>query len=177
MTIAINAHPGFDDRASMGRRGLDVTPRDVGTLLLSQLGSLEGLARGVGVRIKNVKPHGALYHQVMSDIALSQSVVAVAMLFGYGVVGLPGSELEAAAARIGVEFIAEGFIDRRYRSDGTLVPRDEPNAIVTDAEEALRQVAWLIQQGRVRTLCVHGDTPRALELAKRVRDFLNQAEA
>ena len=175
--VAINAHPGFDDRESMGRRSLDVTPRDVGTLLLSQLGSLEGLARGVGVRITNVKPHGALYHQVMTDSALSTSVVAVAMLFGYGVVGLPGSKLEVAASRIGVEFVAEGFIDRRYRSDGTLVPRSEANAIVTDADEAYQQVKQLIEQGRVQTLCVHGDTPNALELAKRVRECLASQES
>ena len=170
--VAVGAHPGYPDRDHFGRRELDLTPVQVGTLCLYQVGGTEALARAVGVRVRYVKPHGALYNQACRDEAPARSVAAVAMLSGLTLVGLPESRLAGAAARVNVPFVAEGFADRRYRPDGSLVPRTEPDAFVHDPAEAVDQVAWLVREKGVRTVCVHGDNPKAVAFAAAVREAL-----
>jgi|SRR5579883_2094280 len=170
--VAVGAHPGYPDREHFGRRDHDLTDRQLGTLLFYQLGALQGLARAAGVPVRYVKPHGALYNQACRDARVAKPVAAAAFLSGLAVVGLPGSELEAAARVVGVRFVAEGFADRRYRPDGSLVPRSDPGAFVDDPGEAVAQVEWLIREKGVRTVCVHGDNPEAVAFVGAVRDVL-----
>ena len=167
--VAVGAHPGYPDRVNFGRVEHIVDARQVGTLCCYQVGALLGLARAVGVPVRFVKLHGALYHQACRDPDLAGPVVAVALLHGLAVVGLPGSALEAVAARANVPFIAEGFADRRYRPDGTLVPRTESDAFVHDPAEAVAQIDRLVRDHGVRTVCVHGDGPTAVAFTTAVR--------
>jgi UPF0271 protein len=170
--VAVGAHPGYPDREHFGRRELSLSPHEVGTLCLYQVGGLEALARVAPVRVAYLKPHGALYNQACRDPELARAVAAVALLSGLTLVGLPGSELERAAGRISLPFVAEGFADRRYRPDGSLVPRTEPDAFAHDPQEAVEQVGRLIRERGVRTVCVHGDNPEAVAFTRAVREAL-----
>ena len=172
--VVVGAHPGYADRANFGRCEQVLTDRQVATLVIHQLGALVGLSRICRSYLRYVKPHGALYHQATREAGYAKPVVAAAFLYGLSVVGLPGSELERAAGAVGVPFVAEGFADRRYRADGTLVPRTESDAMIEDPKEAVDQVEWLVRDRGVRTICVHGDTPGAVEFAKRVRERLTE---
>ncbi|MCS7020307.1 MAG: LamB/YcsF family protein [Gemmataceae bacterium] len=169
--IVIGAHPGFADREHSGRRELAVTPDDVRYLTAYQLGALQALAEALGCSLRYVKPHGALYHQLCRNRSLAEAFVAVVERWHWPVVGLPDSQLEWAC-RGRVPFVREGFADRRYRPDGTLVPRTEPHALLHDPQEAFGQAQRLIQQSNIRTLCIHGDTPGAVDLARQLRNLL-----
>lgn len=169
--VAVGAHPGYDDRANFGRRDQALTGPQLGSLLAYQIGAVQAVARLVGVGVRYVKPHGALYTQACRDEHYAVPVMGVALLHGLTVVGLPGSVLEGVC-RGKVPFVAEGFADRRYRPDGSLVPRTDPGAFVHDAEEAAAQVERLIRDRGVRTVCVHGDNPEAVAFARAVRETL-----
>lgn len=167
--VVVGAHPGFADRANFGRVEQPVSPDDVFALVVYQLGALNALANGV----KYVKPHGALYHQTNRDAALAGALIEAAGRFGdMPIVGLPNSALETACRSRGRAFVREGYADRRYRPDGTLVPRSEPDAFVHDPVEAVEQVERLIREHAVRTVCVHGDNPEAVAFARVVRAAL-----
>lgn len=172
--VHIGAHPGYPDRDHFGRRELERDSDHLFAELTYQIGALMGLAQTVGGTVGYVKPHGALYNQACRDIRYAVPIVAVAKHFGLGVVGLPNSEL-ARACEGQCEFFPEGFADRRYRDDGSLVPRSEPNAFVTDPDEALQQVERLITLQRIRTICVHGDNPRAIDFVRLLREALTRA--
>jgi UPF0271 protein len=168
--VQVGAHPSFADREEFGRRELVRSEEQVFEECVYQIGALVGLARAVGVPLRYVKPHGALYNMACRDVAYARPVIAAVEVFGLAVMGLPGSRLETlSAARC--PFIAEGFADRRYRSDGSLVPRSEPDAYVQEPVEAVHQAIALIQRG-LRTLCVHGDNPKALEFVRELRAAL-----
>ncbi len=171
--VAVGAHPSFPDREHFGReemlRGEDEIFQDC----VYQVGALAGLARAAGLELRHVKPHGALYNMACRDDAVARPVVAAAELFGLHLFGLPGSRLEALAAGR-CPFVAEGFADRRYLPDGSLVPRSRPDAFVEDADEAVRQALRLIEGRGVRTLCVHGDNPKAVEFVHRLREALRR---
>jgi 5-oxoprolinase (ATP-hydrolysing) subunit A len=169
--VAIGAHPGHPDREHFGRRELDRSPDEVFDDCVYQSGALLGLAAAAGYRVTYVKPHGGLYHQACREDRYAEVVVRAAELFRLGVVGLPGSRLEMHS-RDRCPFFGEGFADRRYRADGSLVPRDQPDAFVEDPQEAVAQVERLLADGGVRTLCVHGDNPRALEFVRQLRQGL-----
>jgi UPF0271 protein len=151
-SVAVGAHPGYDDREGFGRRPMQLSAADIKDLVLYQLGALDAIARSEGAIVRHVKPHGALYNQAETDDAL-------------------------AAAIIGA--------DRRYRADGTLMPRSEPGAVLTDPEEVARQVRSLVTRGEVvagdgshlpvafETLCLHGDTPGSAALGARIRRELH----
>jgi UPF0271 protein len=171
--VQAGAHPGYADREHLGRRELQRTEEQVFEECVYQVGALAGLARAEGVTLRYLKPHGALYNQACRDDAYARPVVAAASLFGLAVMGLPGSRLAAAAAGR-CAFVAEGFADRRYRSDGSLVPRSEADAFVADPDEAIRQAQWLLSSRGVRTLCVHGDNPHALEFVRELRAALTR---
>jgi len=171
--VAVGAHPGFADREHFGRRELTVNAVEVFVLCTHQLGGMIALAKATGKPVQYLKPHGALYNQAMRDPKIASGLFDAAGEFGeLAIVGLPGSEVEKYAARYGGTFIPEGFADRRYRPDGSLVPRGEPDAMIHDPKEAVEQVEWLIGQQQVRTICVHGDTPGAVEFVTAVRGFL-----
>jgi UPF0271 protein len=169
--VQAGAHPGFPDREGFGRRELVLDERQVFEDCVYQIGALAGLAKAVGLPLRYVKPHGALYNMACRDDAYARPVVAAAELFGLALMGLPASRMEAISGGR-VAFIAEGFADRRYLPDGSLVPRARPDAFVEAPDEAVRQAEWLLREKGVRTLCVHGDNPQAVAFARALREEL-----
>lgn len=169
---AVGAHPSFDDREHFGRREFAEPPTHLAALLAFQVGAVLGVARLAGVPVTYVKPHGALYNQACRDERFARPVAAVALVNGLAVVGLPESILAKVCAELGVRFVPEGFADRRYRADGSLVPRSEPDALLHDPIEALDQIDRLVRERGVRSVCVHGDSPGAVAFAKAIRTGL-----
>ncbi len=169
--VQVGAHPGFPDREGFGRRELARTAEQIFEDCVYQIGALAGMAKAVGLPLCYVKPHGALYNMACRDDRYGRPLVEAAVLFGLPLLALPGSRLqELSGSRVG--FIAEGFADRRYQPDGSLVPRSRPDAFVEDPQEAVRQAGWLVRERGVRSLCVHGDNPHALEFVRVVRAAL-----
>jgi UPF0271 protein len=171
--VQAGAHPGYADREHFGRRELVRSESDIYQECVYQVGALLGLARAVGVAVRYLKPHGALYNQAGRDDAYARPVVAAAELFGLTLLGLPQSRLQAVAAGR-CPFVAEGFADRRYLPDGSLVPRSRPDAFVENPAEAVRQVLWLLRERGVRSICVHGDNPQALAFVRELRETLTR---
>ena len=169
--VPAGAHPGFPDREHFGRRDLAQSEQQVFQETVYQVGALVGLARAAGIVLHHLKPHGALYNQACQDDAYARTIVEAAVLFGLPLMGLPGSRLQALAAGR-CRFVAEGFVDRRYQADGSLVPRSDPRPFVENTEEAVEQVEKLIRERGVQTICVHGDNPRALDFVRELRNAL-----
>ncbi len=175
--VAIGAQVGYRDLAGFGRRFIDVPPDELAADVLYQLGALDGIARAAGGGVAYLKPHGALYHAVTRHEGQARAVVEAVLAYGgLPVLGLPGSLLLAIAAGADLPTIAEGFADRAYLPDGSLVPRGEPGAVITDPAAAAAQAVRLAAAGEVRSLCVHGDSPGAPEIAAAVRAALADAE-
>jgi 5-oxoprolinase (ATP-hydrolysing) subunit A len=172
--VCIGAHPGYPDRPGFGRREQILTTLEVMNLISSQTAELMRLAAEVDARVLYLKPHGALYNQAQRDRDVAGGVVRAARSFGFPLLGLPGSLLETEARNHGVVYVAEGFPDRRYRADGSLSPRSEPGAILHEQHEIEEQVVRLVREGRVATLCIHGDEPGAVDNAALVRLVLKQ---
>jgi UPF0271 protein len=170
--VVAGAHPGYEDPEHFGRRELDLTEDQVYFLCLYQAGGLMALARDLDLTIRYLKPHGALYNQACTDEHYARAVAEAAQTLGLPLLGLPGTQLESLA-HLRCRFVPEGFADRRYRPDGTLVPRSQPDAMITDPEEAVRQAEKLVAQG-VRSLCVHGDNPDALAFVRGLREQLQR---
>ena len=185
--VAVGAHPGYDDREGFGRRPMQLAAAEINDLLLYQLGALDAIARAEGAVLRHVKPHGALYNQAETVGALAVAIIAAVRVFdpNLRLVGRAGSAMARAAEAVGHPFTPEAFADRRYRADGSLLPRSEPSAVLTDPEEVARQVHSLVTDGEVRasdgsrvpvsfeTLCLHGDTPGSALLAARIRRELS----
>ena len=186
---AVGAHPGFPDLVGFGRREMKATPRDVEDLVAYQIGALAGIAAAQGVRLRHVKPHGALYNMAARDMDLADAIArAIATVdSSLKLFGLPGSQSLEAAQRRHVQAVSEAFADRAYRRDGSLVPRHEPGAVIHDeaivvsrAVSIARDRTVIAADGTpvpldVQTICVHGDTPGAAVLASRIRQALNDA--
>ena len=176
--VVIGAQVGYRDLAGFGRRFVDVAPADLAADVLFQLGALDALARVEGGRVAYLKPHGALYNAVVTHEAQARAVVDAVVAFNAAqeaalpVLGLPGSALLALAAEAGLRTVREGFADRAYRSDGTLVPRTEAGAVLTAPGEVAAQAVRLATRGGVDSVCVHGDSPDAVTLAVAARDAL-----
>ncbi len=172
--VAIGAHPGLPDRIGFGRREMAVSPQDARDYVLYQIGSLQALVIAEGGRLRHVKLHGALYHMASNDEQMASSIVEALSLLepNLRIYGLAGSRLHAAALSRRIEFIPEGFADRTYLPDGNLVPRNQPGAVLEDAASIVRQALRLVEDGRVQTICVHGDTPQAAEHAKLISQGL-----
>jgi len=171
--VEAGAHPSFPDREHFGRRELARTEPEILADCVYQIGALLGLARQVGTTIRHIKPHGALYNMACRDDAYARPLVAAAELFQLPLVGLPGSRLDALSTGR-CRLVAEGFADRRYLPDGSLVPRSRADAFVEDPAEAVRQVDWLVQQRGVQTICVHGDNPKAIAFVRELREALTR---
>lgn len=162
----VGAHPSYPDRAGFGRVRMDLPPSALRASVREQCARL-----APRVRVHHVKAHGALYHAADADPVLAAAVLDGALDAlgpGFRVLGPPAGALRAAARERGLPFLVEGFADRGLRPDGTLVPRGEPGALLTDPAAAARQARTL----RVDTVCVHGDTPGALAIARAVRAAL-----
>ena len=164
--VRVGAHPSFPDRESFGRRELTRSAADVFADCVAQAGALMALADTLDVQLTHLKPHGALYNQACRDDAYARPVAAAAAACGLRLLGLPNSRLAHYAD---TPYIAEGFADRRYRADGSLVPRSEPEAFIHDVETAVAQVEWLARERGVRSVCVHGDGPHALAFVRALR--------
>jgi len=167
------AHPSFPDREGFGRRELAMAPQALLASVAEQCRALASVARALALPLPFVKPHGALYHAANRERALAEAVLWGAIdALGHDltVLGPPTGMLRDLAAELGLGFAREGFADRALRSDGSLVPRGEPGAMLVDPWEAAAQARRLAPS--VGTLCVHGDTPGALAIARAVRDAL-----
>jgi UPF0271 protein len=169
--VAIGAHVSYPDLAGFGRRFIDMKPDELADAVIYQLGALDGCARTAGSAITYVKPHGALYNAIVRHEAQAQAVAGAIRVFDatLPLLGLPGtnSAIEHAAAEHGLKFCFEGFADRGYTADGTLIPRGQPGALLTDGESAANQAIDLANRG-IASICLHSDTPGAAELAPAV---------
>jgi 5-oxoprolinase (ATP-hydrolysing) subunit A len=172
--VAVGAHVAYRDLAGFGRRAVAVEPDELAAEVLYQLGALDACCRAAGTRVRYVKPHGALYNAAAADADVAAAVVEGVRAFAaLPVLGLPGSKLLEAAAAAGLAAVEEGFPDRAYAPDGTLVPRGRPGATIEDPGEiAARCVAMA---ARVRSVCVHGDSPGAVRAARAARAALDAA--
>jgi UPF0271 protein len=187
--VAVGAQVSYRDLAGFGRRAMEVPADELRDEILYQIGALEAFCRAAGDRLRYVKPHGALYNRCATDPVQAGAVVGAVVDHGAGlpILALPGSALLEAAAAAGLATVAEGFADRAYEPDGTLVPRSQPGAVLTAPDEVVARALALatgqpiVAAGgervsiRARSLCVHGDTPGAVALAAAVRRALEEA--
>jgi 5-oxoprolinase (ATP-hydrolysing) subunit A len=180
--VAIGAHPGWKDIEGFGRREMMLPLEEVEGLILYQIGALYAIAKTEGIELQHVKLHGALYNQAAQDRALADAVARAVKRFSgeLVLVGLAGSGLIEAGIEVGLHVANEGFPDRNYNSDGTLVSRKKSNAIIEMPEEVAAHALQLIEDGilfegkrvQVDTLCLHGDHPHVVENAKLIHDNL-----
>lgn len=184
--LAIGAHPGLPDLVGFGRRALHVTPEQAYADVVYQVGALNGVLAVLGARLHHVKLHGAFSTHVSEDPAVAEGVLRAVRDIdpALPLVVMPGSQLARAAVEAGHPSVAEGFPERGYAPSGLLAPRGTPGAVITDAGEAARRAVRMAVEGRVeavdgstiafrpRTLCIHGDNPRAAEIAAAVRAAL-----
>ena len=184
--VAIGAHPGYPDLQGFGRRAMALSPSDLSAVILYQISALAGFAQVEGTRLTHVKPHGALYNTAIRDKDTAEAIVRAVQSFDPSlvVVTLPGSILYLTAVEQNLRVAAEGFADRAYQADGSLLPRGQSGAVIHDPDlVAKRAVRMVTQQSirsitgedieiRIDTLCVHGDTPGAAEIALSVREAM-----
>jgi UPF0271 protein len=172
--VRIGAHPSYPDRANFGRVEMDLTASQIEAAVRSQIQRLERVVTGLGARIVHVKPHGALYNVAARDPEVARAIGrAVAAWNPEAVVfGLAGSPALEIWRELGLRVAAEAFADRRYEPDGSLRNRKFPDALITDPDEAARQAARFASAGRAETICVHSDTPHALQILKACREAL-----
>jgi 5-oxoprolinase (ATP-hydrolysing) subunit A len=170
--VRVGAHLAFPDREHFGRRELPRSGEEVFADCVAQIGALQGLARSEGVAVAYVKPHGALYNMACRDAAYARPVVWAARVFALPVMGLPLSVLETETLAAGLNYLKEGFADRRYQPDGSLVPRTQANAMIDNPDEAARQVKWLLTSRGVQSVCVHGDRPGVVPFTQRLTELL-----
>lgn len=188
--VACGAHPGFADLAGFGRREIPISPAEATDLVLWQIGALEAIARSEGVTLRHVKPHGALYNMAARDAKLAAAIAAAVAAFDRSLLlfGLAGSGMLQAGRTAGLTVAAEGFADRAYEPDGSLTPRRVEGAVIHDTADVVARAVRMVRDGRVvarngaeiplkvDTICVHGDTPGAAQLARALRAGLEEAK-
>jgi UPF0271 protein len=187
--VAVGAHPALPDLVGFGRRAMAVSPSEVEDLVLYQVGALAAIAAAEGVRLRHVKPHGALYNMAVGDGSLAAAIAGAVAAVDRTLIlfALPGSELHRAGAAAGLSVAREGFADRSYEPDGSLTPRSRPGSVIHDASAVVGRAVRMVKDGLVRaangtdipmridTICTHGDTPGAHELVRRLRAGLDAA--
>lgn len=185
----VGAQVSYPDRAGFGRRFMDLSPADLAADVVYQTGALRAIAATAGTSVTYVKPHGALYNSIVSHEAQADAVVAAVLDYDptLALMGLPGSQVLRRAEHAGLATITEAFADRAYRPDGSLVPRSEPGSVLHDSDDIAERVLELVLHNRIRavdgsvievraqSVCLHGDTPGAVEHARRVRHALTRA--
>ena len=183
---AIGAHPGFPDLMGFGRRQMVVTPEEAGAYVKYQVGALMAFAKGHGLRLQHVKPHGALYNMAAKDEKLAEGICKAIYSIDPELIfmGLAGSVMLEAAERIGLKTASEVFADRAYNDDGSLVARSKPGAVIHDPESAVARAVKMAKGGKVisingkeidiraDSICVHGDNPKAIETVIKLRNAL-----
>lgn len=183
--VAVGAHPGWKDKEGFGRREMSLSSNDVEELVKYQIDALNAIAQAEGLELRHVKPHGALYNQAANDKVLANAIAHAVRRFSRDLilVGLAGSVLIEAGVEVGLRVAHEGFPDRNYNSDGTLLSRKQANALIESPNDVAIHAVKLVQEGvnfdgrrvRVDTLCLHGDHPYAAENAKVIRDRLKES--
>ncbi|MCI2869220.1 5-oxoprolinase subunit PxpA [Staphylococcus hominis] len=186
--VSIGAHPGLPDLKGFGRRKMDINLTEVYNLIVYQLGALEGFCKVHQTRINHVKPHGALYNMGAKNKDIAKAIAKAIYDFDSAImlVGLSNSLLISEAKEIGLKTASEVFADRRYEDNGQLVNRKESDAVITDTDEALKQVLKMVTENKVisrngkeidletDTICVHGDGKHALEFVEQIRKKLTK---
>ncbi|MCA1659134.1 MAG: LamB/YcsF family protein [Verrucomicrobiaceae bacterium] len=186
--VAVGAHPSFDDRENFGRREISLPAHEIFTILVYQMGAFHALAHSLGMNPRHVKPHGALYNMAAREEEIADAVVRAVMAVDRKLILFApmNTELSRAAEGNALQLAREVFADRNYMSDGSLVPRDHPEALLHDPVEAANRVYGMLRENKVRaidgsslrvevdTICVHGDTPGAVEFARELRLALHQ---
>ena len=184
--VAIGVHPGLPDLQGFGRREMKISPKEAYQITLYQIGALSGFVKAAHTKLHHVKPHGALYNMAAKDVKLAQAIVDAIHNFDSSLIlyGLAGSEMINSAAKIGLKTASEVFADRTYQDDGSLTPRSQSNALITNEKESLVQVLKMVNQQQVMsvnqkiislkadTLCIHGDGEHAVEFAKTIHQTL-----
>lgn len=184
--VSVGAHPGYPDLQGFGRRDMALSPDEAYSFVLYQIGALDAFCKAAGVRLRHVKPHGQLYNRAAVDRPLADAIAAAVKDFGKGLVlvGLANGALVEAGDQAGVPVAREFFADRAYTDEGRLVPRSQDNAVITDEDfaiarvvEAVRTQSVVTESGKridlpFDTVCVHGDSPRALDFVRRIRAAL-----
>ena len=187
--VAVGAQVSYRDLAGFGRRFIDVEPAELAADVLYQLAALDGIARAAGTRVSYVKPHGALYNATVTHEEQARAVLDAVLSHDrrLPVLGLPGSALLREAEAAGMEPVPEGFAGRAYTPAGTLVPRTDPGAVLHDPDDVARRAVRMAAAGvveaidgstllmPVRSVCLHGDTPGAVQIARAVRAALQDA--
>ena len=184
--VAVGAHPGYPDLQGFGRRNMTIPSREVKAMVMYQIGALQAFCTAHGLKLQHVKPHGALYNMAGKDEALAMAVCEAIQAVDDSLIllGLSGSKMLEAADKIGLRSAREVFADRAYEEDGSLVARTKPGAMITDEDEAVERVIRMIREGRVTavtgkdipiradSVCVHGDSPKALAFVQKIRAAL-----
>lgn len=187
--VAVGAHPGFPDLAGFGRRNMTIPAPELEDLVLYQIAAVAGVAASEGVALHHVKAHGALYNMAVHDRATADAIARAARAFSPSLrmCAPPGSVMERAALDAGLRVAREGFADRAYQPDGSLVPRHVPGAMIVGVEDVVTRAIGMATERRVvcidgsvlpleiDTICVHGDTPGAPSLAAWLRAGLGSA--
>ena len=186
--VAVGAHVGYPDLVGFGRRNMDVASADLRALVMYQIGALQALARAAGVKVTYVKPHGALYNTIAQDPRQAADVIAAMQMAApeLALVVLAGSPLAGWAKDAGLRVVAEAFADRAYTNQGTLVPRSQAGAVLHDETLVAARMVRLVREGVVEaidgtitpvqadSICVHGDSPGAVAMARAVRAALER---
>lgn len=184
--VGIGAHPSYPDLQGFGRRFMDIDPDDLRDYVTYQIGALDAFVTAFGGAMEHVKPHGALFNRAAEDEATAKAVVEGVQRVNQKlvIVGLPDSATEDAARRMGAPFAREAFADRGYDGNGRLLPRSVPGAVLTEPKAIAERVWTLVSEGRVQaangrwlsvaadTVCVHGDSPGAVDIVRHLRETL-----
>lgn len=187
--VVIGAHPGYEDRPGFGRRVIPMTPAEIGRMVAAQVGAMQGVAALAGAQVRYVKPHGALANLAADDAAVARAIAAtVAALPGnLAILAISGTELEQAARAAALPVFSEIFADRAYLPNGRLMPRSQPGAVLHDPQAAADRLLRFLETGQMpvagadpiplaaHSVCVHGDNPAAVAMARLIRDRLAAA--
>ena len=186
--VAVGAHPSFPDLQGFGRRAMSLSAQEIFDVVLYQIAAVKGICEAHGGKLHHVKPHGALYNQAAKDANSAQAIAEAVKAINENLIfyGLSGSFLISEAEKINLRTASEVFADRTYQRDGTLMPRSEANALISDTEKAVLQVLQMVSEQtvtstdgekielRAETVCIHGDSKHALDFAKKINAKLNE---
>jgi UPF0271 protein len=187
--VTVGAHPGYNDREGFGRRIIPMSPEQIGRMVAAQVGALQGMAKVAGTRVAYVKPHGALGNLAAADLDVATAIVAAVQAIDKDLafLAISGQQLEVAAKQTDAPVYSEIFADRGYLSSGQLVPRGTPGAMIHDADEAANRLLSVLETGKMPvvdgapitlaadSICVHGDGPSAVAMAKAIHTRLTAA--
>ncbi len=188
--LTIGAHPGYQDLVGFGRRSMNCSVKEIENIVLYQLGALHSFCLKHETKISYVKPHGALYNDMMKDVDIFKAILSAVKTFNSELKlmilsSLKNEQYSSIANEFGIELLYEAFMDRNYNADGSLVSRDLPNAVIHDVQSVIKRIEILKQSGyiqsiqgeklflQVDTLCVHGDNDSALDFILALKEALN----